>query len=207
MLARIPIGPLRRARRDRRARDLPRLGRLRDGHRARAGRRRRVHGPMTALPAARHDAAADAPDDGADPRCSRSACRSCSWPRKLPGFVHIYVGEEAVAAGVCAALRRDDYITSTHRGHGHAIAKGVGLDRLMAELYGQGDRRHAAAAAARCTSPTSRSACSAPTGSSAAGFGIAAGAALSAALPRLRPGRRVLLRRRRRQQGDASTRR
>jgi acetoin:2,6-dichlorophenolindophenol oxidoreductase subunit alpha len=57
--------------------------------------------------------------------------------RKLPGFVHVYLGEEAVAAGVCAALRRDDYITSTHRGHGHAIAKGVGLDRLMAELYGK----------------------------------------------------------------------
>ena len=57
--------------------------------------------------------------------------------RKLPGFVHVYLGEEAVAAGVCAALRPDDYITSTHRGHGHAIAKGVGLDRLMAELYGK----------------------------------------------------------------------
>ena len=57
--------------------------------------------------------------------------------RKLPGFVHVYLGEEAVAAGVCAALRRDDYITSTHRGHGHAIAKGVSLDRLMAELYGK----------------------------------------------------------------------
>jgi pyruvate dehydrogenase E1 component alpha subunit len=57
--------------------------------------------------------------------------------RKLPGFVHVYLGEEAVAAGVCAALRPDDYITSTHRGHGHAIAKGVGLDRLMAELFGK----------------------------------------------------------------------
>jgi len=57
--------------------------------------------------------------------------------RKLPGFVHVYVGEEAVAAGVCAALRPDDYITSTHRGHGHAVAKGVGLDALMAELYGK----------------------------------------------------------------------
>ena len=44
---------------------------------------------------------------------------------------------EAVAAGVCAALREDDCITSTHRGHGHAIAKGVGLDELMAELYGK----------------------------------------------------------------------
>jgi pyruvate dehydrogenase E1 component alpha subunit len=57
--------------------------------------------------------------------------------RKLPGFVHVYLGEEAVAAGVCATLRTDDYITSTHRGHGHAVAKGVGLDRLMAELFGK----------------------------------------------------------------------
>jgi pyruvate dehydrogenase E1 component alpha subunit len=57
--------------------------------------------------------------------------------RKLPGFVHVYLGEEAVAAGVCATLEPGDYITSTHRGHGHAIAKGVDLDRLMAELFGK----------------------------------------------------------------------
>jgi TPP-dependent pyruvate/acetoin dehydrogenase alpha subunit len=57
--------------------------------------------------------------------------------RKLPGFVHVYLGEEAVATGACAALRPTDLITSTHRGHGHAIAKGVDLRRLMAELYGK----------------------------------------------------------------------
>ena len=56
---------------------------------------------------------------------------------KLPGFVHTYLGQEAIAAGVCAVLRRDDYITSTHRGHGHAIAKGVDLGPIMAELYGK----------------------------------------------------------------------
>ena len=56
---------------------------------------------------------------------------------RLPGFVHSYLGQEAVASGVCAVLRRDDYITSTHRGHGHAIAKGMGLGPLMAELYGK----------------------------------------------------------------------
>jgi pyruvate dehydrogenase E1 component alpha subunit len=55
----------------------------------------------------------------------------------IPGFVHIYTGEEAVAAGVCANLRREDYITSTHRGHGHLIAKGGKTDRMMAELYGR----------------------------------------------------------------------
>ena len=56
---------------------------------------------------------------------------------KLPGFVHTYLGQEAIAAGVCAVLRRDDYITSTHRGHGHAIAKGIELGPIMAELYGK----------------------------------------------------------------------
>ena len=53
------------------------------------------------------------------------------------GVVHCYVGEEAVAAGVCAALNPDDQIISTHRGHGHCIAKGADLDRMMAELYGR----------------------------------------------------------------------
>jgi pyruvate dehydrogenase E1 component alpha subunit len=56
---------------------------------------------------------------------------------KLPGFVHLYIGQEAVAVGACAPLRRDDYITSTHRGHGHVIAKGGDPSRMMAELYGR----------------------------------------------------------------------
>jgi len=54
---------------------------------------------------------------------------------ELPGFLHPYIGEEATAVGVCANLRQDDYITSTHRGHGHLIAKGGSLDKMMAELY------------------------------------------------------------------------
>src|SRR5687768_12430271 len=54
---------------------------------------------------------------------------------KLPGFVHLYVGQEAVAVGVCAHLNADDWITSTHRGHGHALAKGLSPNALMAELY------------------------------------------------------------------------
>lgn len=56
---------------------------------------------------------------------------------QLPGFVHLYVGQEAIASGICAALRDDDYIVSTHRGHGHVIAKGGDLDRTMAELFGK----------------------------------------------------------------------
>ena len=53
------------------------------------------------------------------------------------GVVHCYIGEEAVAVGVCAALEQDDQIMSTHRGHGHCIAKGADLKRMMAELYGR----------------------------------------------------------------------
>ncbi len=56
---------------------------------------------------------------------------------KIPGFVHLYIGEEAVATGVCAGLNAADYITSTHRGHGHLIAKGGDLNKMMAELYGK----------------------------------------------------------------------
>ncbi|WP_207368683.1 thiamine pyrophosphate-dependent dehydrogenase E1 component subunit alpha [Heyndrickxia coagulans] len=55
----------------------------------------------------------------------------------LPGFVHLYAGEEAVAVGVCAHLNDQDMITSTHRGHGHCIAKGCDLKGMMAEIYGK----------------------------------------------------------------------
>jgi acetoin:2,6-dichlorophenolindophenol oxidoreductase subunit alpha len=56
---------------------------------------------------------------------------------RMPGFIHSYIGEEASAVGVCAALGTDDYITSTHRGHGHILAKGGDLRRFMAEIYGR----------------------------------------------------------------------
>ncbi len=58
---------------------------------------------------------------------------------ELEGFVHLYAGEEAIAAGVCAHLSDDDRISSTHRGHGHAIAKGCDVKAMMAELYGRKD--------------------------------------------------------------------
>jgi len=97
----------------------------------------------------------------------------------LPGFVHTYLGEEAIAAGVCAALRSDDYITSTHRGHGHAIAKGIELNAIMAELYGKetgacrgrGGSMHVADFSIGMLGAN---------GIVAGGLGIAAGAALSA---------------------------
>ena len=56
---------------------------------------------------------------------------------KIPGFVHLYLGEEAVATGACAALKQTDMITSTHRGHGHCLAKGGDLKLMMAEIYGR----------------------------------------------------------------------
>jgi pyruvate dehydrogenase E1 component alpha subunit len=55
----------------------------------------------------------------------------------MPGLAHLYTGEEAVAVGICEALRNDDYITSTHRGHGHCVAKGAAPDRMFAELLGK----------------------------------------------------------------------
>jgi pyruvate dehydrogenase E1 component alpha subunit len=55
----------------------------------------------------------------------------------VPGTIHLYAGEEAVAVGVCESLRKDDLITSTHRGHGHCIAKGADLKRIMAEILGK----------------------------------------------------------------------
>ncbi len=58
---------------------------------------------------------------------------------KMPGLAHLYIGQEAVAVGVCEALRQEDYITSTHRGHGHCLAKGASLDRMFAELLGKAD--------------------------------------------------------------------
>lgn len=56
---------------------------------------------------------------------------------EIPGFVHLYIGEEATATGVMANLRKTDYIQSTHRGHGHTIAKGADLKHMMAELFGK----------------------------------------------------------------------
>ncbi len=55
----------------------------------------------------------------------------------MPGLAHLYIGEEAVAVGICEALRPTDYVTSTHRGHGHCLAKGASPDRMFAELLGK----------------------------------------------------------------------
>lgn len=56
---------------------------------------------------------------------------------EIPGFVHLYIGEEAIASGVCASLTDNDYIASTHRGHGHTLAKGADLNKVMAEIFGR----------------------------------------------------------------------
>jgi pyruvate dehydrogenase E1 component alpha subunit len=56
---------------------------------------------------------------------------------KMPGLAHLYIGEEAIAVGVCEALHKDDYITSTHRGHGHCLAKGASVEKMFCELLGK----------------------------------------------------------------------
>ena len=99
----------------------------------------------------------------------------------IPGLLHLYVGEEAVAVGACSAIRKEDYITSTHRGHGHCIAKGGELRKMMAELFaketgyckGRGGSMHIAAPEIGIVG------CSAIAG---AGIPIAAGVGLSSKL-------------------------
>ncbi len=99
----------------------------------------------------------------------------------MPGLAHLYIGEEGVAVGACAALRDDDYITSTHRGHGHCLAKGGRLDRMMAEIMGKeagycrgkGGSMHIADMSLGILGAN---------GIVGGGFGIATGAALSAKL-------------------------
>lgn len=62
-------------------------------------------------------------------------CNALFLQSKIPSTLHLYIGQEAVAVGVCSVLRRDDYVLGTHRPHGHALAKGVSPDVIMAELY------------------------------------------------------------------------
>ena len=59
---------------------------------------------------------------------------------RMPGIAHLYIGEEAIAVGICEALRQDDYITSTHRGHGHCLAKGGRAGPYVRRTVGQGGR-------------------------------------------------------------------
>ena len=99
---------------------------------------------------------------------------------KLPGFVHTYLGQEAIAAATCQNLRPDDYITSTHRGHGHAIAKGMRTDRLMAELFGRKTGANRGRGGSMHVADFSLGMLGA-NGIVGGGFGIAAGAGLSAA--------------------------
>lgn len=65
------------------------------------------------------------------------AAKSAKTNGEIPGTLHLYIGQEAIATGVCANLQPDDVITSTHRGHGHAIAKGANVDAMMSELFGR----------------------------------------------------------------------
>ncbi len=97
----------------------------------------------------------------------------------LQGSAHLYAGQEAVAVGVCARLNRDDYVASTHRGHGHAIAKGVDVSRMMAELYGRATGTNKGKGGSMHIADTSVGMLGA-TGIVGAGTPLALGAALSA---------------------------
>jgi acetoin:2,6-dichlorophenolindophenol oxidoreductase subunit alpha len=100
---------------------------------------------------------------------------------QMPGLAHLYIGEEAVAVGVCAALRVDDYITSTHRGHGHCLAKGADPRYMFAELLGKASGYcHGKGGSMHIADPTTGNlGANAIVGGSA---GIATGAALSSAM-------------------------
>lgn len=97
----------------------------------------------------------------------------------LQGSAHLYAGQEAVAVGVCARLNVDDYVASTHRGHGHAIAKGVDVSRMMAELYGRTTGTNGGKGGSMHIADT-RVGMLGATGIVGAGTPIALGAALSA---------------------------
>jgi TPP-dependent pyruvate/acetoin dehydrogenase alpha subunit len=98
---------------------------------------------------------------------------------KLPGFVHTYLGQEAVAASVCALLESTDYITSTHRGHRHGIAKGMTTDVLMAELFGKATGANKGRGGSMHVADFSLGMLGA-NGIVGGGFGIAVGAGISA---------------------------
>lgn len=70
-------------------------------------------------------------------RCFEENVKDLFAANELPGFVHLYIGEEAIAVGACSATTKEDYLTSTHRGHGHVLAKGADPGRMFAELYGK----------------------------------------------------------------------
>lgn len=100
---------------------------------------------------------------------------------EIPGFAHLSIGQEAVAAGACAALRRDDYIASTHRGHGHTLAKGTAMRAMVAELFGRVDGVCHGRGGSMHIADFSVGMLGA-NGVVAGGFGLVAGAALSAQL-------------------------
>ncbi|MGE7122221.1 thiamine pyrophosphate-dependent dehydrogenase E1 component subunit alpha [Peribacillus sp. NPDC046944] len=96
----------------------------------------------------------------------------------IPGFVHLYAGEEAVATGVMSLLDDEDYITSTHRGHGHAIAKGCDINGMMAEIMGKKDGLGGGKGGSMHVADVDKGMLGA-NGIVGGGFGLAAGAALS----------------------------
>ena len=115
---------------------------------------------------------------------------------KVRGPLHLSTGQEAVPAGVCAHLRPTDYLTSTHRGHGHTLAKGADLARMMAELFGKATGFNGGKGGSMHIADFSVGMLGA-NGVVAAGLPIAVGAAHAQKLQKQRRHHRLLLRRRR----------
>ena len=118
----------------------------------------------------------------------------------MRGTTHAYVGEEAIAVGVCSALREDDTITSTHRGHGHCIAKGGDMSMMMAELLGKETGYSSGKGGSMHIADVDKGILGA-NGIVGGGMGIATGAGALGQAARQRPGRGLLLRRRRAEPG------
>ena len=111
-------------------------------------------------------------------RCFEDEVRRKFGMGLIPGFVHLYAGEEAVATGVMALLEDADYITSTHRGHGHALAKGCDIKGMMAEIMGKRDGLGGGKGGSMHVADVGKGMLGA-NGIVGGGFGLAAGAALS----------------------------
>jgi len=112
-------------------------------------------------------------------RCFEARIEELFTAGKLPGFVHTYIGQEAIAASICAQLGDGDWITSTHRGHGHGLAKGMGMNALMAELFGKETGANRGRGGSMHVADFSLGMLGA-NGIVGGGFGIAVGAGLSA---------------------------
>lgn len=107
---------------------------------ARTGRTKKAtKGTAPAVPELSHEELLGAYHRMSDIRAFEDRLHTENETGDIPGFIHLYAGEEAIAVGVCDELRPTDYIASTHRGHGHCLAKGCGIREMMCEIFGRAE--------------------------------------------------------------------